>query len=407
MTEAVLVLGVERSDMAAASRTAPTTVLLVRHGQTPTTGKVLPGRAPGLHLSDEGSAQAEARGRSASPSSSASPPSTPRRSSAPARRRAPIAAARGLRCAVDRGLLECDFGEWTGAELKELMQAARVAHRAALPERRSASRAARVHRDAGPHLRRARPAACARHPGGTIVAVSHADPIKAAVAHALGTHLDLFQRIVVVAVLDHRRRSTARDGPGRARRELDRRLLAELAPVMSAPSTSFDSTRRRVHRRHGRPARASACSTSRPATARAGRHAEVREAAGGALGRVPAPGCSPTSPARRRTAAGRRSTLLEPVDAVWTVGPIGVGYDEADDRIVVVARGARPSRRRGGRRRRASAGRRARLRAHPARRRRAFVRRTPASCVAAGRPPARSAASPMDPDGHTSARACN
>ena len=29
------------------------------------------------------------------------------------------------------------------------------------------------------------------------MAVSHADPIKAALAAALGTHLDLFQRIVV------------------------------------------------------------------------------------------------------------------------------------------------------------------------------------------------------------------
>ena len=38
---------------------------------------------------------------------------------------------------------------------------------------------------------------CQRHPGQTIVAVSHADPIKAAVAAAMGTHLDLFQRIVV------------------------------------------------------------------------------------------------------------------------------------------------------------------------------------------------------------------
>jgi probable phosphoglycerate mutase len=37
----------------------------------------------------------------------------------------------------------------------------------------------------------------ARHAGGTIVVVSHADPIKAAVASALGTHLDLFQRIVI------------------------------------------------------------------------------------------------------------------------------------------------------------------------------------------------------------------
>ena len=36
-----------------------------------------------------------------------------------------------------------------------------------------------------------------RHRGGTVVVVSHADPIKAAVAHALGLHLDLFQRIAV------------------------------------------------------------------------------------------------------------------------------------------------------------------------------------------------------------------
>jgi len=37
----------------------------------------------------------------------------------------------------------------------------------------------------------------AAHPGGTIVCVSHADPIKAVVAHTVGTHLDLFQRIVI------------------------------------------------------------------------------------------------------------------------------------------------------------------------------------------------------------------
>ena len=35
------------------------------------------------------------------------------------------------------------------------------------------------------------------HPGATVVAVSHADPIRALIAHAMGTHLDLFQRIVV------------------------------------------------------------------------------------------------------------------------------------------------------------------------------------------------------------------
>src|ERR1700738_5369255 len=36
----------------------PTLVLFVRHGQTATTGKHLPGRAPGLHLSDAGREQA-------------------------------------------------------------------------------------------------------------------------------------------------------------------------------------------------------------------------------------------------------------------------------------------------------------------------------------------------------------
>ena len=38
---------------------------------------------------------------------------------------------------------------------------------------------------------------CTRHAGGVVVCFSHADPIKAAVAHALGTHLDLFQRIAI------------------------------------------------------------------------------------------------------------------------------------------------------------------------------------------------------------------
>jgi probable phosphoglycerate mutase len=37
-----------------------TTILLVRHGNTATTGTVLPGRAPGLHLSETGKSQAEA-----------------------------------------------------------------------------------------------------------------------------------------------------------------------------------------------------------------------------------------------------------------------------------------------------------------------------------------------------------
>ena len=40
-------------------------------------------------------------------------------------------------------------------------------------------------------------AVVAEHPGEIVVVVSHADPIKAAIAHFTGVHLDLFQRIAV------------------------------------------------------------------------------------------------------------------------------------------------------------------------------------------------------------------
>ena len=37
----------------------------------------------------------------------------------------------------------------------------------------------------------------ANHPHETVVVVSHADPIKSAIAHYTGIHLDLFQRVHV------------------------------------------------------------------------------------------------------------------------------------------------------------------------------------------------------------------
>ena len=52
---------------------------------------------------------------SASPRSDRSTRSTPRRSSGPARPRRRSRKASGLKVHVDKGLLECDFGDWTGA----------------------------------------------------------------------------------------------------------------------------------------------------------------------------------------------------------------------------------------------------------------------------------------------------
>jgi probable phosphomutase (TIGR03848 family) len=109
---------------------------------------------------------------------------------------APIAKARDLKVQVERGLLECEFGDWTGRKLKDLMK---------LPEWSTVQRYPSGFRfpngesftEMQTRITDATARLVARHPGGVVVAVSHADPIKAAVAAALGTHLDLFQRIVV------------------------------------------------------------------------------------------------------------------------------------------------------------------------------------------------------------------
>jgi probable phosphoglycerate mutase len=173
----------------------PTLVLFVRHGQTPTTGQHLPGRARGLHLSEVGQAQAEAAAKRIAELERvdavyASPLERARETAAP------IAAALGRRVVVDRGLLECDFGDWTGGELKELMKR---------PEWRTVQRYPSGFRfpdgesfvEMQTRIVTAVERLRAAHRGGVVVAVSHADPIKAAVAHAMGTHLDLFQRTVI------------------------------------------------------------------------------------------------------------------------------------------------------------------------------------------------------------------
>ncbi|MDQ6696438.1 MAG: MSMEG_4193 family putative phosphomutase [Actinomycetota bacterium] len=178
-------------------RRPPTTtlVLLVRHGQTPTTGATLPGRAPGLHLSDVGRSQAEAAaariaGLKNVAAVYASPMERTRETAAP------IAKARKLRVRRDKGLIECDFGAWTGGQLKELSKK---------PEWKTVQQYPSGFRFPGGEsfaemqlrITRSLGDISAEHRGETVVAVSHADPIKAAVAAALGTHLDLFQRIVV------------------------------------------------------------------------------------------------------------------------------------------------------------------------------------------------------------------
>ena len=176
------------------SREQGTLLLLVRHGETPTTGTMLPGRAPGLHLSERGRAQAERVSERLSGLPVDALYSSPLERACETAE--PTAAQTGLEVKHDDGLLECDFGDWTGAVIAEL---------AALPEWQTVQHSPSAFRfpngESFPQMQErivgSLEALRTAHAGGVVVCFSHADPIKAAVAHALGTPLDLFQRIVI------------------------------------------------------------------------------------------------------------------------------------------------------------------------------------------------------------------
>ena len=174
----------------------PTTVLLVRHGKTPTTGQSLPGRAPGLHLADDGVRQAERAAERIAELTKVdavycSPLERTRETAKP------IGAALGLKPKVERGLLECDFGDWTGARAAKICSSCP----SGAPSRRHRRQFRFPNGESFTEMQVRMVGTIEQltqqHPGGTIVCVSHADPIKAAMAHALGTHIDLFQRIVI------------------------------------------------------------------------------------------------------------------------------------------------------------------------------------------------------------------
>jgi probable phosphoglycerate mutase len=164
-------------------RNPPTTILLVRHGQTPTTGRLLPGQAPGLHLSDDGKKQAEAAAARIAKLKRvtaiyASPLERARETAMP------IARVRGLAVRIERGLIDkvSKRPEWSTVQ--------RHPSGFRFPDGESFMEMQTRLTDTLARL-------VERHRGGVVVVVSHADPIKAVVAHALGMHLDLFQRLNV------------------------------------------------------------------------------------------------------------------------------------------------------------------------------------------------------------------
>jgi probable phosphoglycerate mutase len=172
----------------------PTTILLVRHGHTDFIGRALAGRRPDVHLTAHGHDQAERLAlrltRYPITAVYSSPLDRARETAAP------LARALGLEVRIAEEASELDFGEWTGRTFRELDADPRW-H--AFNARRSETRAPGGELMAEAQARivavidRIRRA----HPGERVAIVSHADVIRAALAHHAGILIDVCHRIEI------------------------------------------------------------------------------------------------------------------------------------------------------------------------------------------------------------------
>jgi probable phosphomutase (TIGR03848 family) len=168
-----------------------TTVLLVRHATTAATGKRLGGWTD-ASLDERGVAQAEATAERLAGAPLVAVYSSPIvRTRETARI---VAKPHGLRVRTRKGLGEVDYGDWTDRTLASLRKLVYWKVIQTTPSR--------VSFPGGGTIRGVQATAvdtiealAADHPDDTIAVVSHADVLKAVVAHYLGMPLDTFQRI--------------------------------------------------------------------------------------------------------------------------------------------------------------------------------------------------------------------
>jgi probable phosphoglycerate mutase len=94
------------------------------------------------------------------------------------------------------GLLEVDYGQWTGEEIKKLAKTKSWSQVQFYPSGAGFPGGETMYEMQTRFVREIN-GIVAEHPEQTVAIVGHADLIKSAVAHYLGVHLDLFQRIVI------------------------------------------------------------------------------------------------------------------------------------------------------------------------------------------------------------------
>lgn len=173
-----------------------TRFLLVRHAinEWVRTGK-LAGWTPEVHLNDEGKMQAKALGERLASAKLEAIYSSPlvrcvETAEEIARHH------ENLEVRLDDGIGEVHYGEWQGEKLRRLAQRKEWYTVQHFPTR--------MNFPAGESMRGAQARAVDTierlrmvHPKGNVVVAGHSDVIKMILAHYLGMHLDMFQRIAV------------------------------------------------------------------------------------------------------------------------------------------------------------------------------------------------------------------
>ncbi|HCT80464.1 MAG TPA: phosphoglycerate mutase [Micromonosporaceae bacterium] len=174
-----------------------TTLILLRHGRTTAnTEGVLAGDSP-VPLDETGVAQAQAAGARLAGLSLKAVVTSPLERC----RQTLSLALPGVTPAVENGLTECGYGEWSGRKLSELTDEPQwrtvQQHPSAVVFPGGEAMAAMASRAVAAVRRWNAIVAGENGPDSTWLACSHGDVIKSIVADALGMHLDLFQRIHV------------------------------------------------------------------------------------------------------------------------------------------------------------------------------------------------------------------
>lgn len=173
----------------------PTRILLIRHGINDyVKTHRLAGRTPGVHLNDEGMAQARAVAERLANEKIAAIYSSPMERAQETAE--PLAQCLNLPVNVEPGVLETDHGEWTGAKIEDVSKTDMWRQLQVCPSV--------VRLPGGESFTEVQArmvitidALLAKHTNQTIAIVSHADPIRMAIAFYAGSPLDMFQRFVV------------------------------------------------------------------------------------------------------------------------------------------------------------------------------------------------------------------